>query len=86
MECRKLYNRVPARLPNTTRWRYASSVREQSSVSLEDNLSFVEELLSNEAAHLEDRGDFDTYFEESGTLTGSIAEWFVHSEETDHDL
>ena len=75
MEHRKLYSGVPASLPNTSRWRYASSVRERGPVSLVDCLSFAEEHLSNEAAHLED-GDIDSYFVEPGTFPGT-AEWLI---------
>ena len=77
MERRKLYNRVPTRLPSTTRWRYANSVREHDSVSLEDSLSFAEALLSGEASHVEGEDDIDTYFEEPSTLTGMTiaAKW-----------
>lgn len=78
MERRKLYNRVPARLPSTTRWRYANSVREHSSVTLEDSLSFAEALLSNESSHVEGGDDIDSYFEEPSTLTGiKIAAEFI---------
>ena len=71
MERRKVYNRVPTSLPTTTRWCYASSVSDWRSVSVEDSLSFAEEL-SNEGAHPEDGGDIDGYFEELGTLAGRI--------------
>ena len=72
MERRKLYNRVPTRLPSTTRWRYANSAREHGSVSLEDSLSFAEALLSGESSHAEGDDDIDSYFEEPSTLTGMM--------------
>ena len=88
MECRKLYNRVPACLPSTTCWRYANSVHEHDSVSLEDSLSFAEALLSNEASHVDGGDDIDSYFEEPSTLTGINLKIAVelYSKEAGHDL
>ena len=85
MERRKVYNRVPASLPTTTRWHYASSVSEWRSVSVEDSLSFAEKL-SKEGAHPEDRGDIDSYFEELGMLAGIGELFVVHSKEASNDL
>ena len=70
MERRKLYNRVPTRLPSTTRWRYAHSTREHGSVSLEDSLTFAEALLSDEVSQVEGGDDIDSYFEELSSPPG----------------
>ena len=70
MERRKLYNRVPTRLPSTTRWRYANSAREHGYVSLEDTLTFAEALLYDEVSQVEDGDDIDSYFEEPSSLAG----------------
>ena len=70
MERRKLYNRVPTRLPSTTRWRYANSTREHGSISLEESLTFAEGLLSDEVSQVEGGEDIDSYFEEPSTLAG----------------